>query len=93
MVVGLLTMELHFPQAQSLKDKRKILKGLILRTRKKYNVSFSEISYQDKWQRSMLAVVCVANLTSLVYAQLNKIADEFAVESEVILLNHTLEMI
>lgn len=86
-------MELHFPQAQSLKDKRKILKGLILRIRKKYNVSFSEVSYQDKWQRSVLAVVCVANVTSPVYAQLNRITDEVAGENDLVLLNHTLEMI
>ncbi len=86
-------MELHFPHSQSLKDKRKILKGLILRIRKKYNVSFSEVSFQDKWQRSMLAAVCVANLASPVYAQLNKITDVVAGESDVVLLNHTLEMI
>ncbi len=86
-------MELHFPQAQSLKDKRKILKGLILRIRKKYNVSFSEIGYHDKWQRSILAVVCVANSTVPVYKQLNKITDEIAGESEIVLLSHTLETI
>jgi uncharacterized protein YlxP (DUF503 family) len=57
--VVLLTVELHFPFAQSLKDKRMILRGVKDRA-KKFNVSVAEVEHQDLWQRATLAVVAVA---------------------------------
>ena len=59
MAVVLLTVELHFPFAQSLKDKRMILRGVKDRA-KKFNVSVAEVEHQDLWQRATLAVVAVA---------------------------------
>ncbi|MBO1003765.1 DUF503 domain-containing protein [Pseudogracilibacillus auburnensis] len=45
----------------SLKAKRSILKRLIAKIRKDFNVSISEIDYQDLWQRTKLAIVTVSN--------------------------------
>ena len=59
MVIGLLTLELHFPGARSLKDKRQALRSLEQRVRNKFNVSIAEVEHQDLWQRARLAVVSV----------------------------------
>jgi uncharacterized protein YlxP (DUF503 family) len=59
MAVVLLTVDFHFPFAQSLKDKRMILRGVKDRT-KKFNVSVAEVEHHDLWQRATLAVVTVA---------------------------------
>ncbi len=59
MVVGLLLLELHFPGARSLKDKRQALRSLEERIRHRFNVSVAEVEHQDLWQRSRLAVVSV----------------------------------
>jgi hypothetical protein len=59
MVIGLLTLELHFPGARSLKDKRQALRSLEQRIRNRFNVSVAEVEHQDLWQRSRLAVVSV----------------------------------
>jgi hypothetical protein len=59
MVVGLLTLELHFPGARSLKDKRQALRSLETRLRNRYNVAVAEVEHQDLWQRARLAVVSV----------------------------------
>ena len=59
MAVVLLTVDFHFPFAQSLKDKRMILRGVKDRT-KKFNVSVAEVEHQDLWQRATLAVAVVA---------------------------------
>ena len=56
MAVVLLTVEFHFPFAQSLKDKRMILRGLKDRA-KKFNVGVAEIDHHDLWQRATLGVV------------------------------------
>jgi len=42
MPVGLLTLELHIQDAQSLKDKRQILRSLKDRLRAKFNVAVAE---------------------------------------------------
>jgi uncharacterized protein YlxP (DUF503 family) len=59
MVIGLLTLDLHFPGARSLKDKRQALRSLETRLRNKFNVSVAEVEHQDLWQRARLAVVSV----------------------------------
>ncbi len=59
MVIGLLTLDLHFPGARSLKDKRQALRSLETKIRNRFNVSVAEVEHQDLWQRARLAVVTV----------------------------------
>ena len=59
--VTLLTIELLSPHAQSLKDKRREVRGLKDRIRSKFNASVAEVGYLDKWQRTVLAVCLVGN--------------------------------
>ena len=59
MVIGLLTLDLHFPGSRSLKDKRQALRSLETRLRNRFNVSVAEVEHQDLWQRARLAVVSV----------------------------------
>lgn len=47
--------------AQSLKEKRSVIKSLITKIRQDFNVSISEIDYQDNWQRTKLGIGVVAN--------------------------------
>lgn len=58
---GLLSIELHLPAVQSLKQKRSVIKSLKDRLRGSYNVSVAEVGYLDKWQRASLAIVMVSN--------------------------------
>ena len=43
MPVGLLTLELHIAEAQSLKDKRQVIRSLKDRLRASFNVSVAEL--------------------------------------------------
>jgi uncharacterized protein YlxP (DUF503 family) len=58
-IVGLLTLDLHFPGARSLKDKRQALRSLETRLRNRFNVAVAEVEHQDLWQRARVAVVSV----------------------------------
>ena len=60
-VIGLLTIELHFPSAHSLKEKRMVLKSIKERLRRKFNVAVAETGYHDLWQRSVLSVASVSS--------------------------------
>ncbi|MFT6986611.1 MAG: hypothetical protein ACJAT7_002452 [Psychromonas sp.] len=59
--VTLVTIELLIPHAQSLKEKRREVRGLKDRIRSKFNASVSEVAYQDKWQRAVLAICLVGS--------------------------------
>ena len=60
MVLGVLHLEIHIPAAQSLKEKRRVLKSLTDRLRKRFNVAVAELDGMDLWQASVLAVATVA---------------------------------
>ena len=58
--VGVLTIELHVEDSQSLKDKRRVVKGLKDRLRHKFNVAVAEIDGMDTWQWSVVAAAAVS---------------------------------
>ena len=59
--VGVLTLELRFEGAHSLKDKRHVVESLKSRLRSRFNVAVAEIDYQDLWQRAAVAAVTVSS--------------------------------
>lgn len=59
--IGSLTVEIHIPQANSLKQKRQVVRSLKDRLRSKFNVSVAEVDHLDKWQRCTLEIVMVGN--------------------------------
>ena len=61
MIVYLAEIECIFYDTQSLKDKRSMIKRMIAKIRRDFNVSISEVGYYDLWQRTKLAIVTVTN--------------------------------
>jgi uncharacterized protein YlxP (DUF503 family) len=59
--IALLTLDIHIPHAQSLKDKRMVVRRLKDRLRAKFNVAVSEVDHQELWQRTRLSVVTVGS--------------------------------
>ena len=78
MVIGLLVLELHFPGARSLKDKRQALRSLEQRVRNRFNVSIAEVEHQDLWQRARVAVVSVNTDHTHLDSTLQSVAGEAA---------------
>jgi len=59
--MGTLTVSLYLPSAQSLKDKRMVLKSLKDRIRGQFNVSIAELDGEDKWQTAICGLVMIGN--------------------------------
>jgi hypothetical protein len=93
MTVGLLTLELHIPQAQSLKDKRQILRSLKDKLRGHFNVAVSELEYHDTWQRSVIGIVTLSNEQQHVEESLQKVLAEADRILGPVLIGHAVEMI
>jgi uncharacterized protein YlxP (DUF503 family) len=53
--VALLLVHLHFPEAGSLKAKRKDLASVKAQLRGRMGVAVAEVGHQDLWQRATLA--------------------------------------
>ena len=61
MPIGLLTLELYLPDAQSLKDKRQVLRSLKDRLRSSFNVAVAELDPGPLWNQATIGVVSVSH--------------------------------
>jgi len=93
MVVGIVRVELHLPGAQSLKDKRSVLRSLKARIRERVQASVAEVEFQDLWQRAALGVAVVSADGAQVRERLQnvrRIVDQ-AVQAQVLDWQETLQ--
>lgn len=74
-IVALLSIEMHFPEARSLKDKRMLLRRVKDRL-KKFNIATAEVEHLDKWQRAQIGIVTVSNTRVAVDQALSSVIDE-----------------
>jgi uncharacterized protein len=58
--VGILSVEIHFPESASLKGKRKYVKSAKAQLQNRFGASVAEVDHHDLWQRARLTVACVA---------------------------------
>jgi uncharacterized protein len=58
--VAILTAELHFPDAASLKGKRHYVRSAKDNLRNRFGAAVAEVDHHDLWQRTTLTVACVA---------------------------------
>ncbi len=59
MIIGSAAVECIIYDAHSLKEKRAVLQRILSRLKQQFNVSVSEVDYQDVWQRTKIAIVAV----------------------------------
>jgi uncharacterized protein len=58
--VGILSVELHFPESHSLKGKRKELLSVKAQLQRRFGASVAEVDHHEVWQRARLTLSCVA---------------------------------
>lgn len=61
MVLGTLKLSLYIHDSHSLKEKRKVVKSIVARVQKRFNVSIAEVGSNDKWQMIELGISTVGN--------------------------------
>ena len=93
MVIGLLTLDLHFPGARSLKDKRQALRSLETKLRNRFNVAVAEVEHQDLWQRARVAVVSVNTDHGHLEATLQHAAGEAQNAREIVVVDISTEIL
>jgi uncharacterized protein len=58
--LAVLTLELRIEAAQSLKDKRQVVRSVKDKLRAKFNVAVAELDQTDLWQRATIGVASVS---------------------------------
>ena len=58
--VGILSVELHFPEAGSLKGKRHFVRSAKAQLQNRFGAAVAEVEHHELWQRAGLTVACVA---------------------------------
>ena len=89
--MAVLTAELLFPGAGSLKDKRRRLTGLTARIRASFPVSVAEVAHQELWQRGTIGLALVTTNARLAQSMLDRITDGIGRDGEVELLSRRIE--
>jgi len=84
MVVATIHLEIFIPGSNSLKGKRRVMKGLIRRLRNRFNVSVAEVAANNLWQRATLGVAVVnensTDANRILYKVLNTVENDGNVE-------------
>jgi uncharacterized protein len=93
MTIGICRFELYLPACQSLKEKRSLVKSLIARIGNKSNASVAELEQNDLLQKALIGVAVISNSSTHANQMLSKIVEMVQRESELILMDYTLELL
>jgi uncharacterized protein YlxP (DUF503 family) len=75
MPIAKLTVELSIPHAQSIKDRRQVLRSLKDKLRHVFNVSVAELDDANLWNRATLGFVAISNSTDYLTGQMKELDD------------------
>ena len=91
MIVAVALFEIHIEYAQSLKDKRAVVKSLRDRLRHHFHIAANEVGLHDVHQRARLAVALIADRHDSADSLLDKIQRWVESNSNAVLAGWTSE--
>lgn len=93
MHVGVLQLELLVPEADSLKDKRRVIKSFKDRIAAAHNVSIAEVGALDEYRRSLIGIAMVSNDKRYVEGGLSKLVDFARATPTVVLQDFKIDLL
>ena len=75
MPIATLTLELAIEHAQSLKDRRQVVRSLKDKLRNGFNISIAEMDDALLWNRATLGVVAISSSMAYLSGQLREVED------------------
>lgn len=73
MPVAKLILEIEIPHAQSLKDRRQVIRSLKDKLRHAFNLAISELDEGTVWNRATLGIAVISGSSSYLTGQLQQI--------------------
>lgn len=91
MIVAVAMFELHIEYAESLKEKRMVVRSVRDRLRRRFNVSCNEVAFHDLHQRARMAVSFVADRNDTADSLLDRIQNFVEANANAVLAGWTSE--
>src|SRR5262245_13274784 len=92
MIVAVAVLELHIEFAQSLKEKRMVVKSLRDKLRHRFEISAAEVGLQDVHQRAQVGLSFVTNSRPTAQAMFEKIQDFIESSTDAVVSGWTSEL-
>ena len=73
MPLAKLILEIEIPHAQSLKDRRQVVRSMKEKLRHSFNLSIAELDDAVVWNRATLGIAAISSSTSYLTGQLQQI--------------------
>jgi uncharacterized protein len=73
MPLAKLILEIEIPHAQSLKDRRQVVRSMKEKLRHGFNISIAELDDAVVWNRATLGIATISSSTSYLTGQLQQI--------------------
>ena len=93
MIVAVALLELHIEYAQSLKEKRMVVKSLRDKLRHRFEISAAEVGLQDIHQRAQLGISFVTSSRPTAQSLLEKIQDFIESATDAVVSGWTSELL
>ena len=91
MIVAVALFELHIEYAQSLKEKRMVVRSLRDKLRRRFHVSANEVAFHDLHQRARLGISFIADRRDSADSLLDRIQNFVEANSGAVLAGWTSE--
>jgi uncharacterized protein YlxP (DUF503 family) len=75
MPIAKLILEIEIPHAQSLKDRRQVVRSMKDKLKHSFNVSVAELDDAMVWNRATIGVAAISNSTTYLTGQMTAIDD------------------
>ena len=75
MPIAKLILEIEIPHAQSLKDRRQVVRSMKDKLKHSFNVSVAELDDAMVWNRATIGIAVISNSTTYLTGQMTAIDD------------------
>lgn len=93
MTVGIALVTFRLEGNQSLKDKRRVVKSLVEKSRHRFNVSVAEVADQNLHQKAVIGVSAIGSDSRVINSLLDRIIDFMDSLGIAELIDHEIELI
>jgi uncharacterized protein YlxP (DUF503 family) len=93
MVVGVGRAQFIIHHSESLKDKRHVVKKLVMLVHNRFNAACAEVADGDLWQKATIGFTVVGNDTGFVNSHLDKIINFMELFDLAEMIDHSIEII
>lgn len=93
MIIGTCMVEIMIHDANSLKDKRQVVKSIIGKLKSRFNISVAEVDLNEKWRRSVIGFACVTNDTVHANKQISNVLKFIERDTRVEIIDENIEIL